>query len=116
MKKKLDIDKILLQEEKIAKEWKDAQLKTSFVKEGLKQLAQVFYPPKVTIDSRSMRERLEEFEAWSKEIEEREAKNPSPRCEKSGNPCGTDTWMVGHSCPCNACQRWLETRIIREEE
>lgn len=121
MKKKLDIDKILSEENKIADEWKNAELKTSFVKDGLKQLAITIsnmVNPKLTltVDNRSMKEKLEEFAELQKQWAEEEAKNPTPRCEKSGNPCGTDTWMVGHSCPCNACQRWLETRIIREEE
>ena len=30
------------------------------------------------------------------------------RCIYSGNPCGTDTWQVGTSCPCSECQRWLQ--------
>lgn len=29
------------------------------------------------------------------------------RCEVTGNPCGTDTWRVGHECPCPQCQRYL---------
>jgi hypothetical protein len=114
--KKIDIEKILVQENKIADEWKNAQVKSSFIKEGLNQLKQVFFKPKVTVDNLSMKEGLEEFAELQKKWAEEEEKNPTPRCEKSGNPCGTDTWMVGHSCPCNACQRWLETRIIREEE
>jgi len=113
--KKLDIDKILSQEDKIAKEWKKSQIKSSFIKEGLKQLASVFHKPKIE-EYKPMKQRLEEFAELQKKWAEEEAKNPTPRCERSGNPCGTDTWMVGHSCPCKACQRWLETRIIREEE
>ena len=38
--------------------------------------------------------------------------DPNPtavlRCERTGNPVGTDTWAVGHSCPCAVCQRWLD--------
>lgn len=30
------------------------------------------------------------------------------RCAKTGNPCGTDTWMAGQSCPCKPCQAWLD--------
>ncbi len=117
MKKKLDIKKILIEEDKIAKAWEDASSgKSSFIKDGLKQLAVIFHPPKVTVDVRTMKERLEAYEAFCKEVDEREAKNPTPRCEKSGNPCGTDTWMVGWTCPCSSCQRYLETRIVREEE
>lgn len=29
------------------------------------------------------------------------------RCEVTGNPVGTDTWMVGHPCQCAACQRMV---------
>lgn len=28
-------------------------------------------------------------------------------CKRSGNPCGTDTWAVGHTCPCDACRAYL---------
>jgi len=30
------------------------------------------------------------------------------RCLRTGNPCGTDTWSVGHSCPCAPCTAWLK--------
>ena len=33
------------------------------------------------------------------------------RCNVTGNPCGTDTWIEGHSCPCENCQRWLSESI-----
>lgn len=26
------------------------------------------------------------------------------RCEVTGNPCGSDTWIVGHDCECTTCQ------------
>lgn len=29
------------------------------------------------------------------------------RCERTGNLCGSDTWMEGRSCPCKQCQAWL---------
>ena len=29
------------------------------------------------------------------------------RCNVTGNPCGTDTWEKGRTCPCDACQKWL---------
>lgn len=29
------------------------------------------------------------------------------RCLKTGNPFGTDTWMVGHSCDCAVCHSML---------
>lgn len=32
---------------------------------------------------------------------------PTERCSHTGNPCGTDTWMVGYTCPCPSCQRRL---------
>lgn len=31
------------------------------------------------------------------------------RCEMTGNLCGSDTRMAGHPCPCDACQRYLES-------
>lgn len=33
------------------------------------------------------------------------------RCERTGNPCGTDTWRVGHDCRCGPCQGWLKSRL-----
>lgn len=35
-------------------------------------------------------------------------------CLKTGNPCGTDTWMVGYECPCTECQAYL--RQTREKD
>lgn len=29
------------------------------------------------------------------------------RCEVTGNPCGTDTWMMGRPCVCKACSSML---------
>ena len=29
------------------------------------------------------------------------------RCAFTGNPCGTDTWMVGQPCRCAPCQQWI---------
>ncbi len=29
------------------------------------------------------------------------------RCQVTKNPCGTDTWMLGHSCQCDECQAYL---------
>lgn len=29
------------------------------------------------------------------------------RCLHTGNPCGTDTWMVGHPCKCVECQLYI---------
>lgn len=29
------------------------------------------------------------------------------RCEITNNPCGTDTWVIGHPCQCNPCQRYV---------
>lgn len=34
------------------------------------------------------------------------------RCLHSKNPCGTDTWMVGHSCPCDHCQAYLSEKDV----
>jgi len=31
-------------------------------------------------------------------------------CMRTGNPCGTDTWMAGTECGCVHCQRWLGRR------
>ena len=31
----------------------------------------------------------------------------APRCEKTGNPCGTDTLPAGRSCECLPCREWL---------
>lgn len=32
------------------------------------------------------------------------------RCKVTGNQCGTDTWMVGYTCPCVECAAWVEER------
>lgn len=32
------------------------------------------------------------------------------RCERTRNPCGTDTWGNGETCPCDSCQCWLALR------
>ena len=29
------------------------------------------------------------------------------KCLVTGNPCGTDTWIVGRSCKCINCQRYI---------
>jgi hypothetical protein len=29
------------------------------------------------------------------------------RCKVTGNPCGSDTWMVGHPCQCSECQKYI---------
>ena len=29
------------------------------------------------------------------------------RCQITNNPCGTDTWMVGHPCTCEHCTAYL---------
>ena len=34
------------------------------------------------------------------------------RCQKTGNPWGTDTVMLGYVCPCASCQ--LANRIEQE--
>ena len=31
------------------------------------------------------------------------------RCEVTGNPCGTDTWFVGHPCSCGPCREFVRT-------
>lgn len=33
-----------------------------------------------------------------------------PRCNISGNPCGTDTWGNGCTCHCTSCQDWLRAQ------
>lgn len=38
------------------------------------------------------------------------------RCEITGNPCGTDTWIEGHDCLCGACQHWLELADYQRTE
>lgn len=29
------------------------------------------------------------------------------RCRRTGNPCGSDTWIIGIPCDCEPCQKWL---------
>lgn len=29
------------------------------------------------------------------------------RCERTGNPCGDDTWAATESCSCAGCRAWL---------
>ena len=36
------------------------------------------------------------------------------RCLVTKNPCGTDTWLVGHPCDCASCQTYL--RLLRVYE
>lgn len=33
------------------------------------------------------------------------------RCEKTGNPCGTDIWGNGYKCDCAACGEYLACKI-----
>jgi len=35
------------------------------------------------------------------------------RCAITGNPCGTDTEMIGHSCQCDMCIAWREIERLR---
>lgn len=28
-------------------------------------------------------------------------------CDKTGNPCGTDTWRLAYVCNCTFCQQYL---------
>jgi hypothetical protein len=37
---------------------------------------------------------------------------PVARCWKTGNPVGTDTWAVGYTCPCPACQSYVRTQAM----
>lgn len=39
---------------------------------------------------------------------------PVLRCERSGNPCGTDTWRVGSTCQCAPCRTWVALETYRE--
>ncbi len=34
------------------------------------------------------------------------------RCQKSGNPCGTDTWVVGRPCKCEHCTAYLALHAL----
>jgi len=40
------------------------------------------------------------------------------RCERTGNPCGTDTWMAGagNGCHCSQCIAWRDDEIDRLRE
>jgi hypothetical protein len=38
------------------------------------------------------------------------------KCKITGNECGTDTWTVGQSCPCESCQIYLMTPEDRLQE
>lgn len=35
------------------------------------------------------------------------------RCERTGNPCGTDTWKRGYPCHCPQCAAWLDETLAR---
>jgi hypothetical protein len=37
-------------------------------------------------------------------------------CSITYNPVGTDTWTVGYTCPCNACQIYVKDKRIAELE
>jgi hypothetical protein len=37
-------------------------------------------------------------------------KSPPRTCLETNNPCGTDTWPAGKTCPCTECQLWLMER------
>ncbi len=36
-------------------------------------------------------------------------------CEITGNQCGTDAWMVGRPCKCNACQVYLKYKEMLDK-
>lgn len=36
--------------------------------------------------------------------------NALNRCLVTNNPPGTDTWQVGHYCPCEPCQNYLRNQ------
>jgi uncharacterized small protein (DUF1192 family) len=40
----------------------------------------------------------------------------SGRCEVTGNPCGTDTWALGHPCKCGPCQTYVASLKAQEHE
>ncbi len=44
------------------------------------------------------------------ELEERAGKQVL-RCERTGNPCGTDTWGGDYTCDCTACRDYLIRRV-----
>ncbi len=63
MKKKLDIEKILAEEYKIAKAWEEASTgKYSIVKDGIRRLAAVFYKQQITIEHKDLLEGLKKFQ------------------------------------------------------
>lgn len=33
-------------------------------------------------------------------------------CKRTGNPCGTDTWREGYSCPCDNCQAYVRAKDV----
>jgi hypothetical protein len=35
-------------------------------------------------------------------------------CETTGNPVGTNTWMLGHDCECGPCQRMQVRKKLAE--
>jgi hypothetical protein len=37
-------------------------------------------------------------------------------CKVTGNPCGSDTWQIGHPCKCENCQAWLAAQAPRVAE
>lgn len=37
-------------------------------------------------------------------------------CQVTGNPCGTDTWVVGHPCECGTCYLWLRLRAVEADK
>ena len=37
------------------------------------------------------------------------------RCEITGNPCGTDTWVKGTPCHCSQCAAWLDEKLEETE-
>jgi len=52
-----------------------------------------------------LRKLIDSHEALRTQLSER---TREPRCIVTGNLFGTDTWMVGSSCPCATCQRMLK--------
>lgn len=34
------------------------------------------------------------------------------RCLVTTNPCGTDTWAVGHNCQCANCREYVEGLLL----
>jgi hypothetical protein len=41
------------------------------------------------------------------------AGNVGLRCAKTSNPCGTDTWAAGYTCPCASCRLYVLTEAAR---